>query len=697
MAAELARLRGDDGELPVPEELKGSFGVLRRGVRESPELRKGLGFTLVVSLGVTVVSLVTPVLVQQVFDKGFTPEFRPTFVYGMCAAAFLLVLVAFLAARTAGKRLVRTSEEALLNLRVRTFAHIHRLSIAEQSEEKRGVFVARVTADADSLQQFTEYGGIAWLISFVQAFGALALMLVYSWQLSIVVVLLMVPLVTIMGSMQSRLSAAFDAARTRVGEMLSEVSESVMGAAVVRAYGLDDTIHARVTGAIGRRYDAEVKAHLRAATLWPMSSVFYALTLSVVVAVGALFGPEWGLTFGTVTAFLFLGDVFLGVFEDLPEIYAETQTAIAGWRKILAVLDLPVEIEEPTDGVRLPTHGALDVAVHDMTYAYRTGKPVLHDIDVTVPAGSHIAIVGETGSGKSTFAKLLTRLADPADGLIEVGGVDLREIDPASRRVAIRMVPQDGFLFDWTVRENVKVGREGATDREVDAAFEELGLGDWVRALQDGLDTRAGERGEQLSVGERQLIALVRAQIADPGLLILDEATSAVDPATEARITEALRRLSAGRTTVTIAHRLAPPSTPTACWCSTAAGSWRKAPTTNSSPGTACTPGCSIAGWATPRSTPQPTAKPRCSRTRRPGSISGDAGVQGTSEEEVAALPRAFPAGQGQAQVQPALVRPPADRADGRRGPGHRPQLRGIDPGHRRPGRSDLPVGRARA
>ncbi|HVD71274.1 MAG TPA: ABC transporter ATP-binding protein, partial [Actinomycetota bacterium] len=377
MAAELAQLRGDDGELPVPEELKGSFGVLRRGVRESPELRKGLGFTLVVSLGVTVVSLVTPVLVQQVFDKGFTPEFRPTFVYGMCAAAFLLVLVAFLAARTAGKRLVRTSEEALLNLRVRTFAHIHRLSIAEQSEEKRGVFVARVTADADSLQQFTEYGGIAWLISFVQAFGALALMLVYSWQLSIVVVLLMVPLVTIMGSMQARLSAAFDAARTRVGEMLSEVSESVMGAAVVRAYGLDDTIHARVTGAIGRRYDAEVKAHLRAATLWPMSSVFYALTLSVVVAVGALFGPEWGLTFGTVTAFLFLGDVFLGVFEDLPEIYAETQTAIAGWRKILAVLDLPVEIEEPTDGVRLPTHGALDVAVHDMTYAYRNGKPVL--------------------------------------------------------------------------------------------------------------------------------------------------------------------------------------------------------------------------------------------------------------------------------------------------------------------------------
>jgi ATP-binding cassette, subfamily B, bacterial len=311
-----------------------------------------------------------------------------------------------------------------------------------------------------------------------------------------------------------------------------------------------------VQGAIGRRYDAEVLAHLRSATLWPIASVFYALTLSVVIALSAFFGEGWGLTFGTATAFLFLGDVFLSVFEDLPEIYADTQTAIAGWRKILAVLDLPVEIEEPAAGVLLPTHGALSVGMEGATFAYRTGGTVLKGIDVDIPAGSHIAVVGETGSGKTTFARLLTRLADPATGRIVVDGIDLRDVTPESRRVAIRMVPQDGFLFDWTVRENVRAGREGATDRDVDSAFQELGLGGWVASLQDGLETRAGERGEQLSVGERQLIALVRAQIADPGLLILDEATSAVDPATEARITEALRRLSAGRTTVTIAHRL---------------------------------------------------------------------------------------------------------------------------------------------
>jgi putative ABC transport system ATP-binding protein len=366
---------------------------------------------------------------------------------------------------------------------------------------------------------------------------------------------LVIPLILIVWSLQARLSAAFDAARTRVGEMLSEVSESVMGAAVVRAYGLDEQTFGRVRGAIDRRYQAEVVAHLRAATLFPLSTVFYALAVSIVIVLGAGFGPEWGLTFGRVTAFLFLADAFLHVFTDLPEIYSETQTAIAGWRKVLAVLDLPVEIVEPTPGVELPS-GALSVHAEDVEYGYREGGRVLHGISLDIAAGEHVAIVGETGCGKTTFVKLVSRLADPKSGRIEVGGLDLRAIAAASRHRSLRMVPQDGFLFDTTVRENVRAGRDAATDRDVETAFEELGLGGWVAGLPRGLDTPAGERGEALSVGERQLVALARAQIADPGLLILDEATSAVDPATERRISEALRRLSEGRTTITVAHRL---------------------------------------------------------------------------------------------------------------------------------------------
>ncbi len=367
--------------------------------------------------------------------------------------------------------------------------------------------------------------------------------------------LLLIPVLIVVWSMQAKLSAAFNAARTRVGEMLSEVSESVMGAAVVRAYGLDEQTHGKVEHAIDERYKAEVLAHFRAATFWPMSSIFYAVALSTIIALGSFYGASWGLQFGQVAAFLFLADVFLHVFTDLPEIYGETQTAIAGWRKILAVLDIPIEVVEPEPGVQLPA-GALSVDADAVRYAYREGPEVLHGIDLSVPAGGHVAIVGETGCGKTTFAKLTTRLADPRDGRFLIGGVDLREVAPASRRDRIRMVPQDGFLFDTTILENVRYGRDGATDDDVATAFDELALSEWVASLPDGLATRAGERGEALSVGERQLVALVRAQVSDPGLLILDEATSAVDPATERRITEALRRMSIGRTVMTIAHRL---------------------------------------------------------------------------------------------------------------------------------------------
>jgi putative ABC transport system ATP-binding protein len=328
-----------------------------------------------------------------------------------------------------------------------------------------------------------------------------------------------------------------------------------MGAAVVRAYGLESSVDSRVKRSIRDRFLAHKQAHLRTATLWPMGTAFWGLATCAVIVVGATWGPGWGLTFGKVSAFLFLADLFLHPFTDLPEIYSETQTAISGWRKILALLELPVDVVEPEPGVPLPG-GALGARTEALSYAYGGGHRVLHDVWFEVPAGAHVAIVGETGAGKTTFVKLLTRLADPSEGRILIGGTDLREVSRGTRQTAIRMVPQDGFLFDLTVRENVRAGREGASDREIETAFDELGLGDWLETLPHGLDTRVGERGEALSVGERQLVSLARAQIGEPGLLILDEATSAVDPATERRISEALRRLSAGRTSITIAHRL---------------------------------------------------------------------------------------------------------------------------------------------
>src|SRR5690606_27534840 len=230
----------------------------------------------------------------------------------------------------------------------------------------------------------------------------------------------------------------------------------------------------------------------------------------------------WAIDTGALVAALFLVNLMLNPIAELGEVLDQTQTALAGWRKVLDLLDTPIEITERPDGLEVP-EGALEVRAEGLEFAYRTGGRVLHGIDVTIPAGVNAAIVGETGSGKTTFAKLLARLADPTAGRLLVGGVDLREVTPAARRRAVRMVPQDGFLFDTTVRENVRFGRDGATDEEIDAAFERLGLRWWVDRLPQGLDTEVGERGENLSVGERQLVALARAQLADPGLLILDE------------------------------------------------------------------------------------------------------------------------------------------------------------------------------
>jgi putative ABC transport system ATP-binding protein len=382
-----------------------------------------------------------------------------------------------------------------------------------------------------------------------------SVMLLYSWQLALVTVLVFLPLLPALRYLQRRQLAAYDAVRTAVGETLSEVSELVTGAPVVRAYGLQGRTRGRLDRAIRKQYRAQMGAAKWFAVMFPMADLFGALALATVTVVGAINGPAWGLDLGTLIAFVFLVNLLLVPISELSEILDQTQTAIAGWRKILGVLGTPVDVVEPLAGVALPG-GALPVDLDGVRFAYRTGDEVLRGIDLHHPAGTAVAVVGETGSGKTTIAKLLCRLADPTHGAVRVGGIDLRTVDPDSRRQAVRMVPQDGFLFDTTLADNVRVGRADATDDDLRAAFASLGLGAWLDDLPGGLDAPVGERGSNLSVGERQLVALARAQLGDPGLLILDEATSSVDPETEQVLTEALDRLSAGRTVVSIAHRL---------------------------------------------------------------------------------------------------------------------------------------------
>ncbi|MGH2730971.1 MAG: ABC transporter ATP-binding protein [Actinomycetota bacterium] len=541
--------------IPAPPGLEGAWGVFKRGLAESPELRIGLVYTVLLAMVSALGSLLIPVLIQQVLDRGLAEGFRAGFVYGVCGAAAAAIIIVYVASRAAFARMVAASEGALAALRVRTFAHVHRLSIAEQTETRRGTFVSRVTSDIDTLSLFMEWGAIWWITGSTLALGTIVVMFFYSWQLTLVVLASVAPMFFVMRRLQAGMLAAYDVVRTRVAEMLAEISESVMGAAVIRAYGLGERIDTRLRRAIRRRYEAQLHAKKFQAAIFPMSDLFGGIALGAVLAVGVWRGPDWGLTSGRLVAFLFLVHLFVTPLGELSETFDQTQTAIAGWRKVLAVLDLPVEVVEPSPGVVLPS-GPLAVRAEGVHFAYRDGLPVLRGIDVEMDPGARVAIVGETGCGKTTFAKLLCRLTDPSAGRIAIGGVDLRNVSPESRRAAIRMVPQDGFLFDTTIRANIAFGKPGAADSEVESALDDLGLGEWAARLGDGLETRAGERGGNLSVGECQLVALARAHIAGPGVLILDEATSAVDPETEVALTEALKRVAEGRTTITIAHRL---------------------------------------------------------------------------------------------------------------------------------------------
>jgi ATP-binding cassette, subfamily B, bacterial len=542
----------------------GALETLKRGWKASPELRQGAGLTIVLAMVGAAGRLVTPILVQQSIDKGISGgSVDVGKVAQLAAIGAVLVVLGTIANRAAVVRLSRQSERALYGLRTRAFAHIHRLSLADHAEERRGSLVAHVTSDIETMSQFFSWGGIAWLLDGTLMVAVAITMLVYDWVLALVAFAVAAPLFLVLRTVQRHLMAAYGDVRERNGDTMSAVSEVVMGAAAVRAYGVRERTTARVHKAVDRQRDSSIRAGTIAAFLFPSGEVFNVLTISAIIVVGVIRGPASGLTAGAMVGFMFLTYRFLEPIAEFTEILDQTQTAVAGWRRVLGVLEMPIEIVEPHEGRSLPgTPPAIDVEHLTFRYRPRPGQdpasvaPALRDVSFHIAPATSVAVVGATGSGKTTLAKLLTRLADPTEGRVLVHGIDLRDVTFASLRSRMVMVPQESFLFDTTIEDNVRFGRRDASADEVRLAFVELGLEAWVDSLHDGLSTKVGERGEHLSAGERQLVALARAYVANPTCLILDEATSAVDPATEARLTRALESLSRGRTSVTIAHRL---------------------------------------------------------------------------------------------------------------------------------------------
>ena len=602
-------------EIASASEL-GTIATLKRGFQISPEVARGLWLTLLLAVGGAVGRTVVPITVQRVIDDGILSDGGPDFnqVIRLAGLAIGILFAAGICTSAMNFRLISRTEAGLASLRIKAFRHIHDLSVLTQNTESRGALVSRVTSDVDSISQFMQWGGIMLVVSTLQLLVSSILMLTFSVPLTLVVWACFIPLFLVFRLTSPRVTAAFLVLREQTGELLGAISETVVGAEVIRAYGVGARALARIDSAIDRARSAQGRAQLMVSSTFTAGNLISNLTLAAVIVVGTRLGMGGALTAGQVVAFLFLVQLFTGPVQMATEILNELQNALAGWRRVIAIVETPIDIAEPDNPVPWPTasvantrrtgiaakvsadlgsapvgngrditptstsditptstsetspngtgetlpNGTGEIELIAVWYRYPDGPFALSDINLKLPAQKRIAIVGQTGGGKTTLAKLICRLIDPTKGAVKLAGVDLRNLSLADLRDHIILVPQEGFLFDGTIADNVSyAARRPVTEQDLTTCFTNLGLGDWLAELPDGLQTEVGQRGESLSAGERQLVALARAAIAEPELLVLDEATSAVDPATEVRIGRAIEVLTQGRTTITIAHRLA--------------------------------------------------------------------------------------------------------------------------------------------
>ena len=528
--------------------------IVGRVFKMAAPFRKTMWMAFACVCVTTVCALAGPVLVKHGIDAGI----RANDVGELNLSVALYLMVAFLAyvfGRMQFLYLNRTGESFLRVLRLAVFRQMQRQSMAFYDRNKAGVLVARMTADIESMAELVQWGLLQFIAAGMLLVFAFFVLLTLSWQLTIVALLVMPLLIAASIKFQRDSNKAYLTVRERVGANLSALQEGITTVRVIQAYAQEEETIEKFTKSNRELFQSHERS-VRIST-WYFALIEFGgvFASALMIGIGGWLVHRGDVTLGTVVAFTLLLSSLFDPVQQLSQLYNTVQSAGAALNKLFQILDAKPEVDEHPAAVAVPEAGELRVDGVTFNYAGAV-NPALNNVSITVGVGEKLALVGPTGAGKSTLAKLMARLYDPQLGVVSYGGVNLTMATMDSLRQRIVVVPQEGFLFNGTIRDNLRIARSDATDEQIDAAVAAIGATEHFATLPDGLDTEVRERGSRLSAGERQLVALARAALVDPRVLVLDEATSNLDPGTEAEVEQALERLMAGRTVIVVAHRL---------------------------------------------------------------------------------------------------------------------------------------------
>jgi ATP-binding cassette subfamily B protein len=533
--------------------------VLRRAYSMARSQRRLILSSLAFVLVGTLVTLAGPTLVRFAIDNGI--KVKDGSALNRVVVLYVIVtVIGYISGRLQYITINRAGEGFLRELRINVFDKLQKQSMSYFDREKAGVLVSRMTADIESMAELIQFGLLQFVSAFLLLCLATILLFVMSWQLSLVALLVLPVLIIASIRFQRTSNHAYLDVREKVGNNLSTLQEGITGVRVIQAYGQETNRSERFRQSNRTLFDSHMYS-VKIST-WYFGLVEFAgiAATGAIIGFGGWLVHRGSVSIGTVTAFVLLLANLFDPVQQLSQLYNTVQSSTAALHKLIGIIDAVPDVAEVDEPTELPERGA--IVVDNVTFGYAgSERPALSDVSISVADGERLALVGPTGAGKSTLAKLMARLYDPSTvngiaGSVSFGGVDLRLASMADLRRRIIVVPQEGFCFGGTIRENIRIARPEATDAEVEQALESIGALHRFAEFAEGLETEVRERGSRLSAGERQLIALARAALVDPAVLVLDEATSNLDPGTEAVVEHALETLMTGRTVIVVAHRL---------------------------------------------------------------------------------------------------------------------------------------------